>query len=404
MIEVKIPAVGESVKEVTITKWIKKDGENVKVDDPLFEIESDKATLEVPSPSKGKLTVLVKEGETVAIGVVVAKVDPSASGTESATVAAPAAKIQAPVEAQSVVHKVEENKPFPSPSAQKILNEKGIDAASVKGSGVEGRITKSDALNANAAVASSAVPATTNATPALVLSGEREKKVEKMSALRKTIAKRLVEAKNTTAMLTTFNEVDMFHVMELRKKYKDAFKEKYEVNLGFMSFFTKAAIIALKKYPAVNAMIDGTDMIYHQYMDIGVAVSAPKGLVVPVLRNAEKMSMDQIEKEIVRLATRARDNKLSMDEMQGGTFTITNGGVFGSMLSTPIINIPQSAILGMHNIVERPHVVNGEIKIRPIMYVALSYDHRIIDGRESVGFLKTIKEMIEDPNRLLLEV
>ena len=404
MIDVKVPTVGESISEVTLASWLKKDGDAVKLDEAICSIESDKATLEISAPKAGKLKILAQEGETVKIGVKIAEIDTEAQGTASApapvaskpAAAAPVVTAQAPKNESTIA----------SPAASKILNEKGIDANSVKGTGPGGRILKEDAINAGASTPSapSASPMSQLAKETFSASFSRDVRPEKMTNLRKTIAKRLVEAKNTTAMLTTFNEIDMSTVMDLRKKYKDAFKEKHGVNLGFMSFFTKAACQAIKLYPAVNAQIQGEEIIYHNYADIGVAVSTPKGLVVPVLRNAESMSLAQIELKIIELATRARDGKLTMDEMTGGTFTITNGGVFGSMLSTPIINLPQSAILGMHNIVERPVAVNGQVVIRPIMYVALSYDHRIVDGRESVSFLKTIKEMLEEPSRLLLDV
>lgn len=402
MVDVKVPAVGESISEVTIASWTKKDGAMVKLDETICSIESDKATLDISAPKAGKLKILVKEGETVAIGAKIAEVDETATaGAEAPAAAAPAPKAAAP--AQSV------DKNFPSPAAAKILAEKGVDAGSVQGSGRDGRITKGDALEAKPAA--QPIPLQTGdsemrslAQQTMASSFSREIRREKMSGLRKTIATRLVNAKNTTAMLTTFNEVDMSAVMEMRKKYKDAFKEKHGVGLGFMSFFTKACCVALKAYPAVNGMIDGTELVYHNYCDVGVAVSTPRGLVVPVIRNAESMGMAQIESKIIELAGRARDGKITIDEMQNGTFTITNGGIFGSMLSTPILNAPQSAILGMHNIVERPVAVNGQVVIRPIMYLALSYDHRIIDGRESVSFLKTVKEMLEDPSRLLLDV
>ncbi len=403
MIDVKVPAVGESISEVTIASWLKKDGEMVKLDEAICSIESDKATLEISAPKAGKLKILVQEGETVNIGTKVAEVD------ESVTAAAtPVEKITPAKEAPATaaVQKVnEESKNYPSPAAAKILAEKGVDSSSVSGSGKDGRITKADALGASVPVAKapeSEMKALARET--MSSSFSREIRREKMSGLRKTIATRLVNAKNTTAMLTTFNEVDMSAVMELRKKYKDSFKEKHGVGLGFMSFFTKAVCAALKQYPAVNGMIDGNEIVYHNYSDIGVAVSTPRGLVVPVIRNAESMGMAAIESRIVELATRARDGKITIEEMQNGTFTITNGGIFGSMLSTPILNAPQSAILGLHNIVERPVALNGQVVIRPIMYLALSYDHRIIDGRESVSFLKAVKEMIEDPSRLLLDI
>lgn len=410
MADVKIPGVGESISEVTIGSWLKKDGDMVKMDETILSIESDKASLEIAAPKAGKLKLLAKEGDTVAIGAKVAEIDESASGSAEAPKAEEkkeASKADAP--------KTEEksaggDKNFPSPAASKILAEKGVDAGSVQGSGKDGRITKGDALNASAPEKSAAPAAASSgeskslAQQTMSASFSREVRREKMSGLRKTIASRLLAAKNNTAMLTTFNEVDMSGIMEIRKKYKDAFKEKHGVGLGFMSFFTKACTAALKQYPAVNGMIDGTDIVYHNYADVGVAVSTPRGLVVPVIRNAESMGLAQIESKIIELATRARDGKLSIDEMQNGTFTITNGGIFGSMLSTPILNAPQSAILGMHNIVERPVAINGKVEIRPIMYLALSYDHRIIDGRESVSFLKAVKEMLEDPSRLLLDI
>ncbi len=401
MVEVKVPAVGESISEVTIASWMRNDGDVVKLDEPICSIESDKATLDISAPKAGKLKILVQEGETVAIGAKIAEVDETVTGGPEKSEAKPETKSSPAPESKS------ETKNFPSPAAAKILAEKGVDPSSVSGSGKDGRITKEDAVNASGSVVKLQTPDSelrSLAHQTLAQSFSREIRREKMSGLRKTIATRLVNAKNTTAMLTTFNEVDMSGVMEIRKKYKDAFKEKHGVGLGFMSFFTKAATAALKQYPAVNAMIDGNEMVFHNYADIGVAVSTPRGLVVPVIRNAESMGMAQIESKIIELATRARDGKITIDEMQNGTFTITNGGIFGSMLSTPIINIPQSAILGMHNIVERPVAVNGQVVIRPIMYLALSYDHRIIDGRESVSFLKAIKEMIEDPSRLLLDI
>lgn len=402
MVEVKVPSVGESISEVTIASWLKKDGDIVKLDEAICSIESDKATLEIAAPKAGKLKILIKEGETVAIGTKVAEVDETV--TAGAATAAPEVRKEsqpaAPVDSKG-------DKNFPSPAAAKILAEKGVDAGSVAGSGKDGRITKADAMSASAApVQKSDLPSDLKqlAQQTVASSFSREIRREKMSGLRKTIATRLVNAKNTTAMLTTFNEVDMSAVMEIRKKYKDSFKEKHGVGLGFMSFFTKACCAALKQYPAVNAMIDGNEIVYHNYADVGVAVSTPRGLVVPIIRNAESMGMAAIESKIVELANRARDGKITIEEMQNGTFTITNGGIFGSMLSTPILNAPQSAILGMHNIVERPVAVNGQVVIRPIMYLALSYDHRIIDGRESVSFLKAVKEMLEDPSRLLLDV
>jgi len=401
-LELKIPVIGESVTEVTLSNWIKKDGEYVKEGEAVCEIESDKASMELPAPSSGVLKIMAEAGSELKIGAVIGTLDTSAAPTAAAP-KAESAKVaetkSAPVAAPAANKVVNE----PSPAARKILDEKGISANDVNGSGKDGRITKEDAVNAKAAA-----PATASkvAAPAAapVAPGSRNTRVEKMTRLRKTIASKLVEAKNTTAMLTTFNEVDMSALMDLRKKYKDSFKEKHGVNLGFMSFFTKACTIALREFPAVNAQIVGDEMVFHDYADVGIAVSTPKGLVVPVVRNAENLSLAGIEKEILALAVKARDGKITIEEMQGGTFSITNGGVFGSMLSTPILNIPQSAILGMHNIVERPVAVNGQVVIRPIMYLALSYDHRIIDGRESVSFLKKVKELLEDPSRLLLDV
>ncbi len=397
-LELKIPVIGESVTEVTLSSWMKKDGEYVNEGEAVCEIESDKATMELPAPSSGVLKIIASAGSELKIGAVIGTLDTSAAKT--ATTKVEAVKVEevkatsAPVATSNKV--VNE----PSPAARKILDEKGIAASEVKGTGKDGRITKEDALNSQAKPAAKEV----TVAPQALKAGARNLRVEKMTRLRKTIATKLVEAKNTTAMLTTFNEVDMSALMDLRKKYKEQFSKKHGVNLGFMSFFTKACTIALAEFPAVNAQISGEEVIYHDYADIGIAVSTPKGLVVPVVRNAENLSLAGIEKEILNLATKARDGKITIEEMQGGTFSITNGGVFGSMLSTPILNIPQSAILGMHNIVERPVAVNGQVVIRPIMYLALSYDHRIIDGRESVSFLKKVKELLEDPSRLLLDV
>ncbi len=406
MIDVKVPAVGESISEVTIATWLKKDGDMVKLDETICSIESDKATLDISAPKAGKLKILAAEGDTVAIGAKIAEVDETATaGASSEALPAKAEAPKAQEAAPAAPLQSSGDKNYPSPAAAKILAEKGIDSSTVSGSGRDGRITKADAMSAE--VKSSPAPASdmkSLAQETMASSFSREVRREKMTGLRKTIATRLVTAKNTTAMLTTFNEVDMSAVMELRKKYKDAFKEKHGVGLGFMSFFTKASCAALKQFPAVNGMIDGNEIVYHNYADVGVAVSTPRGLVVPVIRNAESMGMAAIESKIIELATRARDGKITIEEMQNGTFTITNGGIFGSMLSTPIINAPQSAILGLHNIVERPVAVNGQVVIRPIMYLALSYDHRIIDGRESVSFLKAVKEMIEDPSRLLLDI
>ncbi|MDQ6476798.1 2-oxoglutarate dehydrogenase complex dihydrolipoyllysine-residue succinyltransferase [Dyadobacter sp. LHD-138] len=398
--EMKVPAVGESITEVTIASWSKKDGDHVELDEILCELESDKATFELPSEAVGTLRIVGKEGDTLAIGAIICTIEVGASTGASAPAAAPAPTATAEAD-KGYTEK------HTSPVAAKILAEKGIDPKDVSGSGSGGRIMKDDALKAGAkpaAAAPAAKPAAAPAPAKAALPGERGQRREKMSSLRKTIARRLVAVKNETAMLTTFNEVDMKPVMDLRNKFKDKFKEKHEVGLGFMSFFVKAVTVALKDFPVVNAYIDGEELVYNDYTDISIAVSTPRGLVVPVIRNAENLSFSAIEKEIVRLAVRARDGKLGLDEMSGGTFTITNGGTFGSMLSTPIINAPQSAIMGMHNIVERAVVVNGEIVIRPIMYLALSYDHRTIDGKDSVSFLVRVKQLLEDPMRLLLDM
>ena len=415
-IEIKVPPVGESITEVVLSRWVKNDGDVVEMDEVIAELESDKATFELTAEQAGTLKTVAAEGDTLAIGAVVCKIEdggaaaPKAENAENAEpAAAPAAEEKPAVAADKVAAPVAESKDSyasgtPSPSAGKILAEKGVDAAGVKGTGVDGRITKEDAVNASAAAPkpAAAAPAKTEA-PAPV-AGARGERRQKMTPLRKTVAKRLVAVKNETAMLTTFNEVNMKPIMDLRGKYKDQFKEKYGVGLGFMSFFTKAVCEAMKDFPAVNARIDGEELVYNDFVDVSIAVSAPKGLVVPIIRNAESLTLAQIEKTVIELATKARDSKLTIDEMTGGTFTITNGGVFGSMMSTPIINAPQSAILGMHNIIERPIAEKGEVVIRPMMYLALSYDHRIIDGRESVGFLVRVKQLLEDPARLLLGI
>ncbi len=409
MSKIVVPSVGESITEVTIAAWMKKNGDFVNIDEPICEIESDKASMELPAPQAGILDISASEGDTVDIGSVIGSIKPGAKPSAGKT----SDTSPAPVNSSTTNNS---SNVMASPAAMKILNEKNIDPASIVGSGKGGRITKEDALNAKAAAparvqspevvktapAAGSV-ATGKATPRPLSEGRSSTK-NKMSALRKTIAKRLVAVKQTTAMLTTFNEVDMTGIKELRAKYKESFKEKHQIGLGFMSFFTKACCIALEEFPSVNGQIEGTDILHFNYCDVGIAVSTPKGLVVPVVRDAQSLSLASIEKSIRELATRARDGKLKLSEMQGGTFTITNGGVFGSMLSTPIINQPQSAILGMHNIVDRPMAVNGEVKIRPIMYLALSYDHRIVDGKQSVSFLKRVKELLEDPARLLLDV
>jgi 2-oxoglutarate dehydrogenase E2 component (dihydrolipoamide succinyltransferase) len=399
-LEMKIPALGESISEVRIATWLKKDGEFVNMDDALCEVETDKATMELNAEKSGILHIVAEEGADLNIGDLFCTIEEGAAPAASAAPAPVAEKAPEAVVAAPAAASDSYAKGSPSPAASKILAEKGMDASAVSGSGRDGRITKEDAMKAQPAPAAAAPKA--EAAPAA--SGERTTRDEKMSKLRQTIAKRLVAVKNETAMLTTFNEVDMKPLMDLRSKYKDAFKEKHQIGLGFMSFFTKAVCMALQEFPAVNAQINGDEVRYHSYCDVSIAVSTEKGLMVPVIRNAEDLSLDGIEKEIKRLALRARDGKLSMDEMSGGTFSITNGGVFGSMLSTPIINPPQSAILGMHNIVDRPVAINGNVEIRPIMYVALSYDHRIIDGKESVSFLVRVKELLEDPARMLLMV
>lgn len=408
-LEIKVPPVGESITEVVLSRWVKNDGDVVEMDEIIAELESDKATFELTAEQAGTLKTIANEGDTLAIGAVVCKIEEGGTASLKPEVQSPKSDAQAP--AAELVKTTDSGLKSsdsyaagtPSPAAGKILAEKGIDAGSVTGTGVNGRITKEDALKAESekpkAESSKAAPVVASA-----VAGERSERREKMSPLRKTVAKRLVAVKNETAMLTTFNEVNMKPIMDLRAKYKDSFKEKHGVGLGFMSFFTKAVTEALKDFPAVNARIEGEEVVYNNFADISIAVSAPKGLVVPVIRNAESMSLAEIEKSVMALALKARDNKLSLDEMTGGTFTITNGGVFGSMMSTPIINAPQSAILGMHNIVERPVAEKGEVVIRPMMYLALSYDHRIIDGRESVGFLVRVKQLLEDPARLLLGV
>jgi 2-oxoglutarate dehydrogenase E2 component (dihydrolipoamide succinyltransferase) len=400
VLEMKVPTVGESISEVTLGTWSKADGDYVELDENIAEIESDKATFDLAAESAGILRIVAQEGDVLPIGGLICKIEVMEGKPEASTSsAAPAAAPTTGNDSYASGHA--------SPAAAKIMAEKGLSASDVQGSGKDGRITKEDAASAQkpAPKAEPNKPAAPELEAPTFSGGvSRESRREKMSSLRKTVSRRLVSVKNETAMLTTFNEVNMKPIMDLRKKYKEEFKEKYGVGLGFMSFFTKAVCVALQEWPAVNGMIDENEMIFHDYCDISIAVSAPKGLVVPVIRNAESLSFLQIEQEVVRLATKARDNKLSIEEMQGGTFTLTNGGIFGSMMSTPIINAPQSAILGMHNIVERPMAVNGEVKILPMMYLALSYDHRIIDGRESVSFLVRVKQLLEDPTRLMLGV
>ena len=401
ILEMKVPSPGESISEVEIAAWLVADGDYVFKDQAIAEVDSDKATLELPAEMSGTITLKAEEGDAVAVGAVVCLIDTDAEApADAAPAPAPApakadpapAPVPAPAaEPAATGHAAG----HPSPAARKLMDENGLQPGQVTGTGPGGRVLKQDVLAALAA----GIPQPE--LPGTGWTGSREVRREKMSMLRRKVAERLVGVKNETAMLTTFNEVDMKPIMDLRKKYKQQFKDQHGVGLGFMGFFTKAVTAALELYPAVNAMIDGKEMVMHDYADICIAVSSPKGLMVPVVRNAESMSLDQIEAEIKRLAIRARDGQITVDEMTGGTFTITNGGVFGSMLSTPIINPPQSAILGMHNIVERPVAVNGRVEIRPIMYVALSYDHRIIDGKESVSFLVAVKEMLENPERML---
>lgn len=396
-LEMKIPSPGESITEVEIAQWLVESGDYVETDQIIAEIDSDKATLELPAEASGVITLIAEEGDTVEVGQVVCNIDTDAEKPEGFESTVGETKEEAPAPTA-------ESKPAPTasapavdvkatPLAKEVMKQNAVNPAKVNPSGSNGKIVRGDVdLYLTGGVDASTIYAPT---------GERNESRKKMSMLRRKLSKRLVSVKNDTAMLTTFNEVDMKPIMDLRKKYKQAFGEKHGVGLGFMSFFTKACAEALNLYPLVNSMIDGEEIISYDYADIAIAVSAPKGLMVPVIRNAETMSLAEIEAEVKRLALKAREGKLSLDEMTGGTFTITNGGVFGSMLSTPIINPPQSAILGMHNIVERPVAIDGKVEIRPIMYVALSYDHRIIDGKDSVGFLKTVKEMLENPTKLI---
>jgi 2-oxoglutarate dehydrogenase E2 component (dihydrolipoamide succinyltransferase) len=390
-VELKIPSIGESVTEVTISQWIKADGDYVDMDEVVAELESEKATVELNAPEAGQIKILAEEGSDVSVGSLVATIDVSVKKPKDKENPKPAVPTENKTldtqESKSETNdKVTYAKGVPSPSAKKLISEEKLSSADIRGTGKDGRITKGDVLKTMAFVQKS---------------GGREVRRQKMSNLRKAVGRRLVAAKNETAMLTTFNEVNMDPIMEIRKQYKEKFKESHDIGLGFMSFFMRASVLALQKYPSVNAYIDGEEVIFHDFTDISIAVSGPKGLMVPVIRNAEGLSMAAIEKEVYRLAIKARDGKLSINEMTGGTFTISNGGVFGSMMSTPIINPPQSAILGMHNIIQRPIVENGDIVAKPMMYLALSYDHRIIDGKESVGFLLMIKNLLENPASLL---
>lgn len=417
MAEITVPSLGESVTEATVAKWLKQQGETVAIDEPLVELETDKVTLEVNAPSAGVLSqIIVSAGENVGVGALLGKIEAAGASTATSAKASPApqptaaaaapsknASIQLPTQASSQEDQL-------SPTVRKMINDYNLDAHSIRGTGKDGRISKEDVLtylsqqNGQApSQARAPAPAPVRAPSAPRQEDPREERV-RMSRLRQRIAERLKEAQNTAAMLTTFNEVDMSHVMKLRNEYKDAFEKKHGVKLGFMSFFVKACLNALKEIPAVNAEIDGTDLIYKNYYDIGVAVGSPQGLVVPVVRDADKMNFAGVEKTIADLGKKARDGKLSMDDLSGGTFTISNGGIYGSLMSTPILNPPQSGILGMHKIQERPIVIDGKIEVRPMMYLALSYDHRIIDGKEAVTFLIRVKECIEDPQRLLLDI
>ncbi len=393
MISIKVPSVGESITEVTLLKWTKKEGEWVDRDEVIAELESEKETFEVNAEQAGILFHKAKEGDSILIGDVLADIDEAAPKPARAEVSVAAAPLAAPVATTAPVTAVPNNLKT-SPVAAAIIADKKVDATQIKASGYAGKIMKTDVLEALAHPGKNAFQGQTLFS--------REVRSEKMSNLRKTISRRLVESKNTTAMLTTFNEVDMTAIMQIRKQFKDKFKESHGVNLGFMSFFTKACAIALSEWPTVNAYMDGDQILYHDYADISIAVSTPRGLTVPVIRNVESLSMAEVEKTVVVLAGKARDSKLTADDLTGGTFTITNGGVFGSLMSTPIINIPQSAILGMHKIQDRPMAVNGKVEILPMMYLALSYDHRIIDGRESVGFLVRVKALLENPALLLM--
>lgn len=391
ILEMKVPSPGESISEVEIAEWLVSDGDYVEKDQTIAEVDSDKATLELPAEESGVITLKAEEGDAVAVGAIVCHIDTAAARPEGQAQkpATQKTEVVAPSTTAITSSQTTYATGAASPAARKIIAEKGLDTNAISGTGRDGRITKEDAIKAVPSMGTSV--------------GERPTSRKKMSLLRRKVAERLVAAKNETAMLTTFNEVDMSPIFALRAKYKEDFKAKHDVGLGFMSFFTKAVVRALKEFPDVNSMIDGNEQILHDYCDISVAVSGPKGLMVPVVRNAEELSFKEIEAEIKRLAIRARDGQITVDEMTGGTFTISNGGVFGSMLSTPIINPPQSGILGMHNILERPVAVDGKMEIRPMMYVALSYDHRIIDGRESVGFLVAVKEALEDPIALLMD-
>lgn len=411
--EVKVPVLGESITEATIGEWLKKPGDPVKADEPIVSLETDKVAVEVPSPVAGVMGAYAAQvGDTVEVGALIASIEAGGGAAAAAPAPAPAAtaapeptasqpeKVAAPVEA-----KTEEAGDLTlSPAVRRVVLEKGLDPSAIKGTGKDGRLTKEDVLKAAEAKPAPASAAEPTVSPAPAVAGERREERVRMTRLRQTVARRLKDAQNTAALLTTFNDVDMTAVMEARAKYKDLFEKKHGIRLGFMGFFVKAAVLAAKDVPSVNASIDGEEIVYHDYVDVSVAVSAPNGLVVPVIRDAQNLSFAGVEKTIADFGQRAKDGTLKMDEMKGGTFTISNGGVFGSLMSTPIINPPQSAVLGMHRIEERPVVRNGQVVVRPMMYLALSYDHRLIDGREAVTFLVRMKEAIEDPTRLLIDL
>lgn len=410
IVEMKVPTIGESITEVTLSEWLKKDGDYVKLDEAICEFESDKATLEFPAEAAGKLIYVANEGDDLEIGALVAKIDTSVaapSGQASKEVSPPPpteekAAEAAPAATESPKAETATKGDIASPAGAKILREAGLEASQVKGTGKDGRVTKDDAQKAATNPKADQSSQKESVSPPKTSTGGREERVEKMSRMRRTIAKRLVSAKNNTAMLTTFNEVDLSEIIKLRKKYQERFVEKYGVKLGFMSLFAKACANALQEMPAVNARIEGDNLVYHEYVDISLAISTPNGLVVPPIRNVESKELHEFELELKALATKARDGNLSLEEMTGGTFTITNGGIFGSMMSTPILNEPQSAILGMHAINQRPVAIDGEVVIRPMMYLALSYDHRVIDGSTSVTFLVRVKEQLEDPITLFM--
>jgi 2-oxoglutarate dehydrogenase E2 component (dihydrolipoamide succinyltransferase) len=416
IVEMKVPTIGESVTEVTLSQWLKEDGEYVKMDEPICEFESDKATLEFPAEASGKLIYVAAEGDDLEIGALVAKIDTSVAAEDGGGSDTSGEKTSAPEPKEKEATPAPASETYatghPSPAAAKLMKENGLSEGDIQGTGKDGRITKDDVQKAIEAKKNQPSPApqpakeeTSTPPPAINRTNfSRDEERKKMSRMRRTIAKRLVSAKNDTAMLTTFNEIDMTGVIELRKKYQEKFVEKYGIKLGFMSLFAKACAKALLEKPDVNARLDGNDLIYHEYVDISIAISTPNGLVVPPVRNVESLSYAEFEYALKELAGKARNGTLSLEEMSGGTFTITNGGIFGSLMSTPILNEPQSAILGMHSIQERPVAVNGQIEIRPMMYVALSYDHRVIDGSTSVTFLVRVKELLEDPVNLLLDI